>query len=158
FCSNATHGLNLVCHALTRQGPIRVLAMTLEHHSNLLPWTTRGEVDLVPWDSSGHLDLDALRRKLSTKPGLVTVARASNFLGTLQAVRAIVDACREFGVPVLVDASQSIAHERHDVRELDCDFLVFSGHKIYGPGGIGVVYAAQRAIARLEPLLVGGNM
>jgi len=158
FCGNATHGINLICHALTDDEPIRILAMTLEHHSNLLPWRTRGHVDVVPWDRSGHLDIDALRRKLSTRPGLVTVARASNFLGTLQPLSAIVEACHEFGVPVLVDASQSIAHERHDVREIDCDFLVFSGHKIYGPGGIGVVYAAQRSIGSLKPLLMGGNM
>jgi cysteine desulfurase/selenocysteine lyase len=158
FCSNATHGINLISHALARKGPLRILTTTLEHHSNLLPWTTHGRVDVVPWDRAGHLDLDALRRKLSTKPSLVTVARASNFLGTLQPVREIVETCHASGVPVLVDASQSIAHELHDVSEIGCDFLVFSGHKIYGPGGIGVVYAAKSAIGDLQPLLVGGNM
>lgn len=158
FVHNATHAINLVCHALTSSGPIRVLTTTLEHHSNLLPWTARGQVDLIPWDRAGHLDLDALRRKLATKPDLVTVARASNFLGTLQPVRAIVEACHEAGVAVLVDASQSIAHEPHNVRDLECDYLVFSGHKVYGPGGVGVLYAARHVIEKMTPTFLGGHM
>lgn len=158
FASNATHAINLVCHALTRNGPIRILTTTLEHHSNLLPWTTRGTVDLVPWDKDGHLDLDALRQKLATRPALVAVARASNFLGTLQPLRRIIEACHEAGALVLVDASQSIAHEAHDVRHLDCDFLVFSGHKIYGPGGTGVLYVKNSVMAKMQPMLVGGHM
>jgi len=158
FVSNATHGINLVCNALTSDGPIRILTTTLEHHSNLLPWTTRGSVDLIPWDRQGHLDLDALGKKLSSRPALVTVSRASNFLGTLQPIRAIVEACHAAGALVLVDASQSIAHEPHDVRELDCDFLVFSGHKIYAPSGTGVLYVKQKLVPRMKPMLIGGHM
>ena len=158
FVSNATHGINFVCHALTSDGPIRILTTTLEHHSNLLPWTARGSVDLIPWDRQGHLDLDALEEKLSSRPALVTVSRASNFLGTLQPIRRIVEACHQAGALVLVDASQSIAHEPHDVRELDCDFLVFSGHKIYGPGGTGALYVKQRLVPRMKPLFIGGAM
>ena len=158
FASNATHAINLVCHALTRNGPIRILTTTLEHHSNLLPWATRGTVDLIPWDTTGHLDLDALRQKLATRPALVAIARASNFLGTLHPLKDIIATCHAAGALVLVDASQSIAHEAHDVRDLDCDFLVFSGHKIYGPGGTGILYAKNSLMPTLQPLLVGGNM
>ena len=158
FVSNATHGINLVCNALTSDGPIRILTTTLEHHSNLLPWTTRGSVDLIPWDRQGHLDLDALARMLASRPALVTVSRASNFLGTLQPIRAIVEACHAAGALVLVDASQSIAHETHDVRALDCDFLVFSGHKIYAPSGTGVLYVKQKLVPRMKPMLIGSHM
>jgi cysteine desulfurase/selenocysteine lyase len=158
FTSNATQAINVVCHALTCNGPIRVLTTTLEHHSNLLPWATRGTVDLVPWDKDGHLDLDALRQKLTARPALVAVARASNFLGTVHPLKRIIEMCHEAGALVLVDASQSIAHEAHDVRDLDCDFLVFSGHKIYGPGGTGVLYVKNRVMAKLQPMLMGGHM
>jgi cysteine desulfurase / selenocysteine lyase len=158
FVGNATHGINLVCHALTSKGPIRILSTTLEHHSNLVPWTERASVDLVPWDRQGHLDLDALTAKLRSRPALVTISRASNFLGTLQPIHAIIETCHAAGALVLVDASQSIAHETHNVRELDCDFLVFSGHKIYGPSGTGVLYIKEQFLSRMTPLVLGGHM
>ena len=158
FVSNATQGLNVICSALSKRKSLHVLTTTLEHHSNLLPWTQRGKVDFIPWSANGNIDLEALIGKLSEKPDLVSVARASNFLGTLQPVKEIVRICHEASVPVLVDASQSIAHEPHDVRELGCDYMVFSGHKIYGPGGTGVLYVRNDVIDTMEPVLLGGSM
>jgi cysteine desulfurase / selenocysteine lyase len=158
FTNNATHGINIVCSALCARGPLRVLTSTLEHHSNLLPWTSRGSVDFIPWDRSGVLDLDVFRHKLRQKPDLVAVAYASNFLGTFHPVREMAAACREHHVPILIDASQSIAHHPVDVRDLDCDFLVFSGHKVYGPGGIGVLYMKSEHMQDLAPVFVGGSM
>jgi cysteine desulfurase / selenocysteine lyase len=158
FVNNSTHGINLIARALSRKRPIRVLTTTLEHHSNLLPWANCGAVDFIPWDDTGRIDLDAFVRKLAARPDLVAIARASNFLGTLQPVQAVAAECRKAGVPLLVDASQSIAHEHHDVSDLDCDFLVFSGHKIYGPSGIGVLYIRNSILEQLDPVFLGGSM
>lgn len=159
FTAGATHAINLVCRSLSADGPVRVLATSLEHHSNLLPWRDRGEIIWVRWDpQSGAIDLGDLRERLRLRPHLVAMSRASNFLGTLQPVAEINAAAREAGVPVLVDASQSIAHERHDLDELGCDFLVFSAHKMYGPSGVGVLAVSDRMLARLRPLLLGGQM
>jgi cysteine desulfurase / selenocysteine lyase len=158
FTSNSTHGINIVCSALSARKSLRVLTSTLEHHSNLLPWTARGEVDFIPWDRNGTLNMDEFRRKLRNKPDLVAVAAASNFLGTLHPIREMAAACRQQRVPILVDASQSIAHEPVDVQALGCDFLVFSGHKIYGPSGVGVLYAKREHMHQLAPVFVGGNM
>jgi len=158
FVRNSTEGINVLCGMLGRSRPLRVLTTTLEHHSNLLPWAAHGQVDFLPWTPDGRIDLDALDEKLAAKPDLVAIARASNFLGVLHPVREIIAASHAAGVPVLVDASQSIAHERHDVRELDCDFLVFSGHKIYGPSGTGALFIRNDWLETLRPFFIGGSM
>jgi cysteine desulfurase/selenocysteine lyase len=157
FLSNATHGLNVVANSLGRQS-LRVLTTTLEHHSNLLPWSHHGTVDFTPWSPDGQIDLEAFRRKLKEKWDLVTISRVSNFLGVVQPVHEIIGRCREAGIPVLLDASQSIAHQPHDVRELGCDYMVFSGHKVYGPGGTGVLYVSSERMDQLTPMLLGGSM
>lgn len=158
FVSNATQAINIACWMLSREKPLRVLTTTLEHHSNLLPWLRQGQVEFVPWGKNGQIDFDAFAQLLSKKPDLVTVARASNFLGTVQPVEEMVAACRTAGVPVLVDASQSIAHETLDVCALQCDFVVFSGHKIYGPSGVGVLYIRNDVIETMRPVFLGGSM
>lgn len=160
FVSNATHAINVVCHSLSlkKDGPLNVLTTTLEHHSNLLPWIKKGTVDFSPWTRTGEIHLEDFRRRLGAGPDLVTVARASNFLGALHPVKEMAALCREAGVPILVDASQSIAHEAHDVFELQCDYLVMSGHKIYGPGGTGVLYMRADVMEHMPPAFLGGNM
>ncbi len=160
FVSNTTHGINLVAHALSRHRPLRVLTGSMEHHSNLLPWLGQGPgmVDFVPWSRAGLIELRVLEQKLRQKPGLAAFTHASNLLAGIQPIREIVALCRQFDVPVLIDASQSIAHTPVDVRELDCDFLVFSGHKIYGPSGIGVLYVNNRRVEDMVPMFLGGSM
>lgn len=160
FVSNATQAINVVCHSLSlkKNGPLNVLTTTLEHHSNLLPWIQKGTVDFLPWTQTGEIRLEDFRRRLGTRPDLVTVARASNFLGALHPVKEMAALCREAGVPILVDASQSIAHEAHDVLELQCDYLVMSGHKLYGPGGTGVLYMRADVMEHMPPPFMGGSM
>jgi len=158
FVSNATQAINLVCSGLARQGPLRVLTTTLEHHANLLPWQVYGRVSLVPWDEGGRIDLAALRLLLRDRPTLLAVSSASNFLGTLQPVREIVRLCREADCLVLLDVSQSIAHQRCDVEDLGCDFMVFSSHKVYGPSGVGVLYIRNATQRGLPPWIYGGSM
>jgi cysteine desulfurase/selenocysteine lyase len=158
FTANTTQAINLVCGSLSRAGRLKVLTTTQEHHSNLLPWTETGEVEFVPWSEGGTFELGALERELARKPDLFAVAAASNFLGTVQPVKEIVERCHGAGVRVLIDASQSIAHQPHDVRDIGCDYLVFSGHKIYGPSGIGVLYAQEELLEEMPAFFLGGNM
>ena len=158
FTLNATQSINLVCGSLSRAGRLRVIGNTQEHHSNLLPWIENAKVSFVPWSEDGTLDLAALEREAARRPDLLAVSAASNFLGTIQPVKEIVARCHGAGVKVLIDASQSIAHQSHDVREIGCDYLVFSGHKIYGPGGIGVLYAREELLEKMPPYFLGGSM
>lgn len=155
FTSNSTQGINLVCNALK---PARVLTTTLEHHSNILPWSNYGRTEFIPWNREGTLDLASFEQLLATKPDLVTIAHASNFLGSVNPIAEMVAACRAQKVPVLIDASQSIGHIAVDVRSLGCDFLVFSGHKIYGPSGTGALYVRNDVIDSLPPVVLGGSM
>lgn len=162
FVPNATFGLNLISRSLACRGPLRVISTTLEHHSNFLPWgpgSPEGvDVRYVRWFADGTLDLDDLRARLAEGADLVAIASASNFVGALRPMRAIANLCREAGVSLLVDASQSVAHTPTDVLALDCDYLVFSGHKVYGPGGTGVLYIRRTKAEELSPVLVGGSM
>jgi cysteine desulfurase/selenocysteine lyase len=159
FTSGATQALNLVSASLRESRRPRVLTTTLEHHSNLLPWTSHSEVQYIPWAETGTLDLKLVNRMLREfKPHLVTMARASNFLGSLQPIGELARLAHSHGARLLVDASQSIAHEPHDVRSLECDFLVFSGHKIYGPSGVGVLYIRHDMLEDFAPQVLGGGM
>ncbi|MHC4269624.1 MAG: aminotransferase class V-fold PLP-dependent enzyme [Planctomycetota bacterium] len=158
FTYNATQAFNIIKSALSSDRKLRILTTTLEHHSNLLPWIQHCKVEFIPWGDNGKIDMEVMVSKLAEKPDLMSIASASNFIGTLQPIQEIVAACKKAGVPVLVDASQSIAHRFYDVRELGCDYMIFSGHKIYGPGGIGVLYVRNDVIEKMEPVLLGGSM
>jgi cysteine desulfurase/selenocysteine lyase len=161
FTPNATFGLNLVCSSLARRGPLRVLSTTLEHHSNFLPWGPGAPAGVttqfVRW-SPERIDLDDLKARLASGVDLVAVASAGNFLGNLQPVAEIARLTRAAGAQLLVDASQSVAHTQTDVQALDCDYLVFSGHKVYAPGGTGVLFVRGDRAATFEPVFVGGSM
>ena len=166
FTSGATASINLVAYsfgeAFVRAGD-EILVSEAEHHSNLVPWQLlcerKGAVLRVwPVDESGHLDLSALPGLLSSRTKLVCVAHISNVLGLVNPVSEIVRICHEKGCPVLVDGAQGIVHERVDVREMGCDFYVFSGHKVYAAPGTGVLYGRREWLEQMPPFLSGGEM
>lgn len=156
FLRHATEALNLVAASL----PVGSLVAVGdgEHHSNLLPW--RGKALLrLPIDAAGGIELnEAAELMRARRPALLTMSTIGNALGTRQRVAELSTLAREVGALVLLDVSQSIGHEPVDVSKLDCDFLCFSGHKMLGPGGVGILYARSGKEAFLQPLLQGGSM
>ena len=140
-----------------------IVTTVLEHHSNIVPWQQLQDkgvaVRWVPCDAEGTLDLDVLEKHLSDgKVKLVAVTAQSNVLGVRPDVKKMIEMSHKAGALVLIDAAQSIAHQKTDVQELDCDFLVFSGHKLYGPMGIGVLYGKKKLLSDMPPFLGGGMM
>ena len=166
FTRGTTEAANLVARAFLapRLEPgDEILATTMEHHSNLVPWqliaAERGaKVRAVALDPAGDLDLEDFRAKLGERTKLVTVSHASNVLGTVNPVREIVAEAKRLGVPVFVDGAQSAPHLPIDVQELGADFFAFSGHKIYGPTGSGVLYGRLEVLESMDPFLGGGDM
>jgi cysteine desulfurase/selenocysteine lyase len=165
FTKNATEGINLVAHSFGRRrlGPGDAILLTeMEHHANLVPWLMLAEdlgVELryLPVTDDGHLDLSDLDRRLDGVR-LVGVTAASNVLGTINPVRQIADAAHAVGAVVLVDGAQSVPHMPTRVEELGCDFLVFSGHKMCGPTGIGVLWGREELLESMPAFLGGGEM
>ena len=166
FVRGATEGINLVAQsfgrAFFRPGD-EILITGMEHHSNIVPWQllaaqTGAVLRAVPFDDSGELDLAAFDRLLTDRTKLVSVVHLSNALGTINPIRRISEAARARGIPVLVDGAQSAPHLGVDVRELGCDFFVFSGHKLFGPTGIGVLYGREALLERMPPWQGGGDM
>lgn len=165
FTKGATESINLVAsgYAQMLKPGDEVLICTAEHHANFVPWqqaclrsgATFKVFNILP---DGRWNLDDFKAKLSQKTRLVAVAGMSNVLGVLNPVQDIVSMAHRVGAKVLVDAAQSIAHVPTDVKKLDCDFLAFSGHKLYGPTGIGVLYGTTEALASLSPYQFGGEM
>jgi cysteine desulfurase / selenocysteine lyase len=165
FTRNATEGVNLVANSFGAQlkAGDRILVTTLEHHANIVPWQLlceRSRLELLPApiDANGDLDLGALDALLARKPKLVAVTAASNALGTRTPVKEIVARAHRAGAVVLVDGAQAAPHFAIDVQDWDCDFLVFTGHKLYGPDGIGVLYARPELLASMPPWQGGGDM
>jgi cysteine desulfurase/selenocysteine lyase len=165
FTKNATEGINLVAHSFGRRrlGPGDAILLTeMEHHANLVPWLMLAEdlgVELryLPVTDDGHLDLSDLDRRLDGVR-LVGVTAASNVLGTINPVRQIADAAHAVGAVVLVDGAQSVPHMPTRVEELGCDFLVFSGHKMCGPTGIGVLWGREELLESMPAFMGGGEM
>ncbi|MEJ2253374.1 MAG: cysteine desulfurase [Nitrospirota bacterium] len=155
FVRNSTEAVNLVSAALKGEG--RILTTTAEHHSNLLPWTRQREAVLVGIDEKGRVDLDDLRGKLDDSTLLVAVSHVSNVLGLVNPVEAVIEEAGKKGALCLIDGAQSVPHMEVDVKELGCDFLVFSGHKMLGPSGIGVLYVREDMYDRMGPFLLGGS-
>lgn len=166
FVRNATEAINLVAATWGRtalQSGDRIVLTELEHHSNLVPWQLlaqeRGlQLEFVPIDDRGRLDLEALDRLLALGPKLLALTHVSNALGTINPVAEIVRRAHRHGALVLVDGAQSVPHMPVDVQALDCDFLAFSGHKMLGPTGIGVLYGKRSLLERMPPFLTGGDM
>jgi cysteine desulfurase/selenocysteine lyase len=166
FVRGATEGINLVARTYGWRAVglgDEILITGLEHHSNIVPWQMlcedRGAVlRVVPIDDSGEVDLEAYDRLLSDRTRLVAVAHVSNALGTIVPVGRMIEAAHRRGIPVLVDGAQAVAHMSVDVQALDCDFYVFSGHKTFGPTGIGAVYGKAELLERMPPFHGGGDM
>ncbi len=166
FTRGTTEGINLVASSLgrSRLSPKdTVLITAMEHHSNIVPWQmiceeTGARLKIIPILDRGDLDLEAARRVLEEKPGILAITQVSNTLGTINPVKQIIAWAHQAGALVLVDAAQSIQHLHPDVQDLDCDFLAFSGHKVFGPTGIGVLYGKEKFLDAMPPWQGGGDM
>ncbi|MGH7083500.1 MAG: aminotransferase class V-fold PLP-dependent enzyme, partial [Acetobacteraceae bacterium] len=167
FVRNSTEAINLVAHSYGR-GVLRpgqaVLISEMEHHSNIVPWQLLREargtgLRVVPVTDAGELDLEAYARLLADgKVGLVAITHMSNVLGTVTPAERIIRLAHEAGARVLLDGSQAIVHRAIDVQALDADFYAFTGHKLYGPTGICVLWARRELLDRMPPFLGGGEM
>jgi cysteine desulfurase/selenocysteine lyase len=166
FVRNATEGINLVAYSFVRpnlrEGD-EVLISAMEHHSNIVPWQlvcegTGARLRVVPIDDAGTLRLDEFERLLGPRTRIAAITHMSNALGTITPAREIVRIARQKNVAVLLDASQAAYHMPVDVQALDCDFLVATGHKLYGPTGIGVLYGKESRLEGMPPFLGGGDM
>ncbi len=166
FVRGCTEGINLVASsygdAFIREGD-EVIITTLEHHSNIVPWQMVCEkkganLKVVHVDEAGEIDLDDYKSKLSSKVKMVAVNHISNTLGTINPVKQMIDMAHELDIPVLVDGAQATPHMKIDVQALDADFYVFSGHKMYGPTGIGVLYGKEHWLNKMPPYHGGGEM
>lgn len=166
FTRGTTESINLVAASWGRAnlGPgDEILLSTLEHHSNIVPWqmvaeATGARIRVIPIDDSGELDLDAFRRLLSKRTRILAITQVSNALGTVNPVAELIAEAHAAGAVVLVDGAQWVAHGPTDVQALDADFYAFSGHKLYGPTGIGVLYGKRRWLESMPPYQGGGDM
>ena len=169
FTRGTTESLNLLAtsfeHLLlsTPNSQLKVLVTAMEHHSNLVPWQQmvqrhNGQLLVVPMNDKGVLDLNRYEELLKEGPKVVSIAHISNVLGTINPVKEMIAMAHQYGIPVVVDGAQSIAHHPIDVQDLDCDFFVFSGHKMYAPMGIGGLYGKAEWLEKLPPYQFGGEM
>lgn len=166
FTRNATESLNLIAYTYGRmvlkEGD-KVVAAISEHHSNILPWqqVTKekgGVLSYLYLNESGHITEEEIEQKITGDTKIVAIAHVSNVLGTIHPVESIIKKAHEVGAVVVLDCAQSIPHYQVDVKELDADFIVFSGHKMLGPMGIGVLYGKEKLLNEMPPFLTGGEM
>ena len=169
FTRGTTESLNLLAtsfeHLLlsTPNSQLKVLVTAMEHHSNLVPWQQmvqrhQGQLLVVPMDDKGVLDLEQYEKLLKEGPKVVSIAHISNVLGTINPIKEMIAMAHQYDIPVVIDGAQSIAHHPIDVQDLDCDFFVFSGHKMYAPMGIGGLYGKAEWLEKLPPYQFGGEM
>ena len=166
FTRGTTEAINLVAQSYGRsrfKAGDEILVTEMEHHSNIVPWQllceqTGARLRVAPIDDAGALRMDKLEALVNPRTRLVAIAHVSNALGTVNPVRRIIDLAHAVGAPVLVDGAQAAPHLKVDVRALDCDFYTFSGHKLYGPTGIGVLYGKFALLDAMPPYQGGGDM
>lgn len=165
FTSGTTHGVNLVANGFASllKSDDEVLVSALEHHSNIVPWQmlcerTGATLKVIPMNEKGELILSAFDQLLSEKTKIVTVNHISNALGTINPIKYIIDKAHEFGAAVFIDGAQAVPHLKPDVQALDCDFYAFSGHKMCGPTGTGILYGKEAWLNKLPPYQGGGEM
>ena len=166
FTRGATESINLVassfCRQFCKEGD-QILVTEMEHHANIVPWQMQGDIcgvklQVAPISDEGELLLDEFEKKITERTKLISVTHISNVLGTINPIKKIIEIGHKYNIPVLIDAAQSVQHVKVDVQELDCDFLVFSSHKIYGPTGIGVLYGKEKWMEAMPPYQGGGEM
>ena len=166
FTRGTTEGLNLIASSFSdeflKEGD-EVIVSTMEHHSNIVPWQLQAAkkgiaLKVIPMTDAGELQLDEFEKMFTDRTKLLSVTQVSNVLGTINPVKEMIRIAHEHDIPVMVDGAQSTPHFKVDVQDLDCEFFVFSGHKIYGPTGIGVLYGKEDWLDRLPPYQGGGEM
>lgn len=166
FCRGATEAINIVAHSyggkFLQKGD-EIIVSILEHHSNIVPWqmvceATGAVLKVIPMNDAGELLLQDYQRLFSPHTKLVALTHVSNALGTINPVKQMIVTAHHYEVPVLIDGAQAVPHMRVDVQDLDCDFYVFSGHKVYGPTGIGVLYGKEKYLEQMPPYQGGGDM
>lgn len=166
FTRGTTESLNLIASSFTDgflKAGDEVIISTMEHHSNIVPWQLQAAkkgiaLKVIPLTENEELDIEAYANLFSTHTKLVSVTHVSNVLGTINPIKEMIRIAHDYGVPVMIDGAQSVPHFKVDVQELDCEFLAFSGHKVYGPTGIGVLYGKEEWLDKLPPYQGGGEM
>jgi cysteine desulfurase/selenocysteine lyase len=166
FVRGTTEAINLVAQSYGRsrfQAGDEIILSQMEHHSNIVPWQilcqqTGAKLRVIPVDIRGELQMDVFESLLNEHTRVVAVTHVSNVLGTINPVMEIIALAHQYGVPVLLDGAQAIAHLAVDVQKLDCDFYTFSGHKLYGPTGVGVLYGKAALLEAMPPYQGGGDM
>ena len=165
FTKGTTDGINLVASSFGEllDAGDEIIISAMEHHSNIVPWQMLCErkkciLKVIPINQKGDLLIDEYEKLLSPKTKLVSVTHISNTLGTINPVKEIIQKAHQVGAKVLIDGAQSIQHKKIDVQDLDCDFFVFSGHKVFGPTGIGILYGKEYLLEKMPPYQGGGDM
>ncbi|MBT4539126.1 cysteine desulfurase [Candidatus Woesearchaeota archaeon] len=165
FTKSTTESLNLLAYSLTQnlKKNDEIILTVMEHHSNLVPWQQLAKqrglvIKYVPIKTNGELKLDTFNKLLTKKTKIVSLTHLSNVLGTINPIKEIAKKVHSFGATLVVDAAQSVPFMQIDVKELNCDYLAFSGHKMYGPTGVGVLYGKKTLLEKLPPFLYGGDM
>ncbi|MBU0558432.1 MAG: cysteine desulfurase [Bacteroidetes bacterium] len=167
FVKGATEAINLIANTMCRSDIFKsgdeIIISQMEHHANIVPWQINFQkknikLKVIPITDEGELDLDAYRNLFTERTKLVSIVHTSNSLGTVNPIKEIIEIAHKEGVQVLVDGSQAVPHRKVDVQDLDCDYFVFSGHKLFGPTGIGVLYGKTKYLEKLPPYQGGGDM
>ncbi len=166
FTRGTTESINLIassfCREFCKEGD-EIIISAMEHHSNIVPWQLQESVSgiklrVLPITDEGEIELEQLEKIITPRTKLISVAHVSNVLGTINPIEKIIEIAHRYDIPVLIDSAQSVQHLSIDVQKLDCDFLVFSSHKIYGPTGMGVLYGKEKWLEKLPPYQGGGEM
>jgi cysteine desulfurase / selenocysteine lyase len=166
FTRGTTESINLIASSFGReflnQGD-EVLISEMEHHANIVPWQMICEqkgakLKVIPFDENGVLEVELLDQLITSKTKIVAITHISNVLGTINPIKLIIDKAHSKGIPVMIDGAQAVSHEKVDVQALDCDFYCFSGHKMYAPMGIGIMYGKEEWLNKMPPYQGGGEM
>jgi cysteine desulfurase / selenocysteine lyase len=166
FTRGATESINLVANSFGRKNlneGDEIIISGMEHHSNIVPWQLiaaekKAVIKVIPFTDEGEIILDEFEKLISEKTKIISIVYVSNSLGTINPVNKIINIAHNYKIPVLLDAAQAVNHFVVDVQKLDCDFLAFSGHKIYGPTGIGILYGKENLLDQMPPFMGGGDM